>query len=85
MRITNYILIAQIKMDRFAIQSRTLDLVKHIDKGGYIPPIKVACANGYYIIRDGRHRVTALKLLGHTKVLAKYSPRKLQQRMEAFQ
>jgi len=61
-------------MDRYAIEPNTLSLIKHFEKGGMVPPIKLAKLRcGQYKILDGRHRVTASKLMGKSNILAKYS------------
>lgn len=52
----------------------TLSLIDYLREGGEVPPIKVAKhPDGGYIIRDGRHRVLAHKMLGRSKIKAKYS------------
>lgn len=54
-----------IDMDRIPINGRTLALIRHIEKGGTVPPIHVQYEwwNGRYKILDGRHRWTAFKML----------------------
>ena len=77
MRQTKEIPIGAIQMDRWALQPQTLKLAAFLEMGGDVPPIHVArCANGNYRICDGRHRVTAFKLLGRRKITARFSMRK---------
>lgn len=79
MRVTMKIPIAQIQMDRFPLNPSTLALIKHYEKGGSVPPIKVSfLKNGNYRIKDGRHRITASKLLGREEILATFSTKCLQ-------
>lgn len=63
-----------IRMDRYPMNPSTLSLIDYLRTGGEVPPIKVAThPDGGYIIRDGRHRVLAYKILGIKKIKAKYS------------
>jgi ParB-like chromosome segregation protein Spo0J len=74
MRVKEYIKVSSIKMDRFPMNPSTLSLIDYLRSGGDIPPIKVAkLPKGGFIIRDGRHRVLAHKLLGMDKILATFS------------
>ena len=74
LRHESFIDINLIRMDRYPMNPSTLNLIDYLRKGGSIPPIKVAKhPNGGYIIRDGRHRVLAHKMLGIDKIKAKYS------------
>ena len=74
MRVTKPIPIEQIVMDRHQLNPSTLSLVDYLFAGGDIPPIKVTTlGTGQYKIKDGRHRVTALKLLGAKEVTATFS------------
>jgi len=72
MRVVRAIPIQNIIVDRHSISPQTLSIAKHMESGGSVPPIKVVCLNGSYILRDGRHRVTAAKLLGLTTIDAKF-------------
>lgn len=73
-RHTKFVRIALIKMDRYPLNPSTLDLIKHLENGGKIPPIKLAkLKDGGYLIRDGRHRITASKLLGREYIEARFS------------
>lgn len=71
MRVIKDIPISNIVVDRIPL-IRILSLVKHLEQGGTIPPIKVDYKNGTYILKDGRHRVTAYKLLGRQFISAKF-------------
>lgn len=71
MRVIKNIPISNIVVDRIPLD-RTLSLVKHLEQGGSVPPIKVEYKNGTYILKDGRHRVTAYKLLGRKFINAKF-------------
>ena len=74
MRIIDFINISLIKMDRYPLNEKTLDLIKHLERGGSVPPIKIArLKDGRFIIRDGRHRITAFKLMGRKRIKSKYS------------
>ena len=66
--------IGLIRMDRYPMNPSTLSLIDYLREGGKVPAIKIAKhPNGGYIIRDGRHRILAHKLLGRTKIKAKFS------------
>ncbi len=70
--------LSNIKMDRHPLNPSTLSLVEHLRASGTIPPIHVMLLkNGQYKICDGRHRVTALKLLGRKTVLAIFNKKRL--------
>lgn len=74
MRVIEQIPVSQIQMDSWRIVPKTLGLIDHLRGGGKVPPIKVyKNGNGQYVIKDGRHRVTAFKMLGRKKILAKFS------------
>ncbi len=70
-----YIYISNIKFDNIPLNPQTLDLAmkiynKQLDPNS-LPPIKVMLLdNGQYLIRDGRHRVTAFKLNGLDRIKA---------------
>lgn len=71
MRVIKDIPISNIVVDRIPL-NRTLGLVKHLEQGGTVPPIKVEYKDGTYILKDGRHRVAAYKLLGRRFISAKF-------------
>ena len=73
-RRSDFIDIALIKMDRYPMNQTTLNLIDYMRGGGEIPPIKVArLQKGGFVIKDGRHRVLACKMLGITKIEARFS------------
>lgn len=69
-----FIPIKSIEMDHHPLNPSTLALIKFIESGGSIPPIHI-CKKpfGGFKICDGRHRVTAFKLLGISEIKAKFS------------
>lgn len=74
MRVTKFIDIQLIKVDRHPMNKSTLDLIDYMRGGGRIPPIKVSTnIHGGYEIKDGRHRVLASKLMGLTMINARFS------------
>lgn len=73
MRIIKLINISEIIVDRYSISPETLNIVDFIRGGGIVPPIKVQMfGSGQYKLKDGRHRVTAFKLLGIKQIEAKF-------------
>ena len=73
---TKFINICNIKVDRYPLNPSTLSLIHFLEENGIeeLPPIRVRLeSNGQYMIKDGRHRVTAFKLLGIKQILAKVS------------
>ena len=63
-----------VRIDRYPMNPSTLSLIDYLREGGEVPAIKVAKhPKGGYIIRDGRHRVLAHKMLGIKKIKAKFS------------
>lgn len=73
MRKMEYIFINSIKMDRHPLNPSILSLIDYLKSGGTVPPIKVSrLVDGNFIIKDGRHRVTASKLLGRKTILATF-------------
>lgn len=71
-RVVRPILIAAVQMDRHPLHPRTLELVRYLEAGGSTAPIHVATTEFGYRICDGRHRITASKLLGRTHILARF-------------
>jgi ParB-like chromosome segregation protein Spo0J len=66
--------VSLIIMDRHALRPNTLSLIKHFEHGGVVPPIHVMRLDGgRYKICDGRHRVTAHKLMGRELIKACYN------------
>ena len=73
MRVRTSLPLNSIKMDRWPICPATLSLVKFLEAGNKVPPIHVQPDGlGTFLILDGRHRVTACKLLGRTKIEVRY-------------
>lgn len=75
MRVLKDIPIDLIVVDRHSISKETLALVDFIRSGGEIPPIKIQIENQRYKLKDGRHRITAFKLLGRKTIHCKYYDR----------
>ena len=74
MRVTRHINISDIRVDRYPINPSTLQLVDFLRSGGLVPPIHVAVrSTGGYLIKDGRHRLLANKLLGMKTIEARFS------------
>ena len=74
MRITKEIPVASVIMDHSPITPDTNSLIKHLESGGYIPPIHVAkLEHGMYRICDGWHRMIASKMLGRETIKARFS------------
>lgn len=79
MRVEKYIDISHIVIDHLPMNPSTLKLIDYLRKGGVVPAIKVATLpDGRYLIRDGRHRILAFKLLGRKKIKARYSKKLIQ-------
>jgi ParB-like chromosome segregation protein Spo0J len=65
--------ISAIELDRtLPVNPRTLALVDYLRSGGRVPEIHVERYEGGYRIRDGRHRITAYKLLGWPQIDVRY-------------
>jgi len=75
MKTFKWINIKNIIVDKYSISPETLELVLKIKSGEIkiedLPPITTELKSGSYILKDGRHRVTAFKLLGIDKIYAK--------------
>lgn len=76
MRVVEFINIANVVVDRHSISEQSFDLAKKLDSGQIQPsdltPIKVVLNKGAYVLKDGRHRITAFKLVGLKQIKAKY-------------
>lgn len=73
MRTEKDVYLNQIEIDRYPINKSTLDLIDFIRDGGEVKPIKVyEKSKGKFVIRDGRHRFTAYKMMGKQKIKVKY-------------
>ena len=56
-----------------ALHTDLVSLVDFMRNGGKVPPVKVQKGrHGEFILKDGRHRFVAHKLLGREKIEAKY-------------
>lgn len=82
MRIVKEINITNIIVDSHSISPQSFDLAKKIESGEYdtltMTPIKLEnLNNGTFRLRDGRHRITAFKLVGRKKILSKYFDKSL--------
>lgn len=86
MRVERLVDISLIVVDRHPINPTTLALVDFIRAGGDVPPVKLQMTGSRFKLKDGRHRVAAYKLLGLTKIKAKYfDPRIDKDLWERFQ
>jgi len=83
MRIIKEIPINQITVDRYKLGPDTLDLCCFLRQGGSVPPIHVQRKLNGFKICDGRHRITAYKLLGRKKIKARYSEKTIDPVIEA--
>jgi hypothetical protein len=78
-RVERRIKVDLINIDRHPIDPATFKLAEFIKyqlpkRAGHLPAIHVArLADGRFKLLDGRHRVTAYKLLGRKTILARYS------------
>ncbi len=73
MKVEKMIHICSIKMDNYPLNPSTLNLIDFIRNGGEVPAIRISkMSNGQFKIKDGRHRLTAYKLLGRKEILAKF-------------
>lgn len=64
------------RLDRYPICPQTLDLANKLSNKKIliedIPPVHTILKEGSHILRDGRHRYTAIRLIGETKIKAKF-------------
>lgn len=76
MRRVSFINLVNIVVDKHSISPQTFDLAKKLESGEITPedltPIKTVNQNGTHILKDGRHRVTAFKLVGLKQIKARY-------------
>ncbi len=78
-RTTGLVNISLIRVDRYPMNRRTLDLIDYLRDGGSVPPIKITKHPlGGFMIKDGRHRLLAHKMLGLAKIKASYSNQPIQ-------
>lgn len=71
MRVVKDINICNITVDRHSLSKETLSIVDHLRDGGEVPPIKVYKKGATFVLKDGRHRITAHKLLGLKQIKCK--------------
>lgn len=72
-RLLGKIPVALIDLDRAVLDRRSLNIANYLAAGHSVPPIHVKrWSNGRFGILDGRHRVTAAKLLRRKYILAKW-------------
>lgn len=58
--------VESILFDKLPLNRKTFALANYIDNGGQIPAIKVRVSSkGGYELKDGRHRLAAMKLTGN--------------------
>jgi ParB-like chromosome segregation protein Spo0J len=70
--------IESIKWDKLPINPSVLRLVDFIRSGGEIPPIHLQrSSQGGYKLKDGRHRVSAYKLLGIKTIKSRINDNKI--------
>lgn len=77
MRRIEQINIKNIVVDKHSISKETFDLAYKIKTNKlsieYLPPIKLEyIKDGTYKLKDGRHRITAFKLLGIKSIKSKF-------------
>ena len=75
MRKIDFVQITTIQLtdnDKLPINKSVLDLVFFIMSGGIVPPIKLKKGKDGWLLSDGRHRMCAYKLLGYTKINARF-------------
>lgn len=64
MRVLRWVKVKEINLIKPVLNKSVLNLVDHLKNGGSVPPIHIRInGNGKMIIKDGRHRVTAFRLL----------------------
>lgn len=74
MKIIEDIPVDAIRVDRAPIDSKVFMYAVAMLRGDKFPPIRVArLKEGGYEIRDGRHRVSAAKLVARGKIRAAFS------------
>ena len=77
LKVIEFINVINIKVDKHSISKETYDLAKKLDNNTLtpedLPPIKVEYNKGTFILKDGRHRVTAFKLLGLKRIKARFN------------
>jgi len=78
-RVEKFVDISLIRIDRIPLGVVALKYANDLKAGAIFPAIKVALRpDGFFEIRDGRHRWLAHKLCERKTILAKYSDRPLE-------
>lgn len=79
MRVEKFVNITNIIVDKHSISEQTFDLAKKLDSGIIkvedLPPVKLIEDKGTFILTDGRHRITAYKLVGIKQIKGRYYER----------
>ena len=78
MRVIEEVPICKIIIDR-EVYSNTTKIFANVMRttNHKFPPIHIQDrGDGFYLIKDGRHRISACKLIGREKILAKFWRRK---------
>ena len=74
MRVTRLIPIGSVDVDRWALDLKTFSFAGMMINRQRFPPIKVSRRKcGRYRILDGRHRITASKIIGRMGIEARFS------------
>lgn len=72
MRVVRNIDIDLIDYDRLPSLKSVKSLISHLKESKSVPPIKVVKKNGRFILKNGRHRLLAHKILNYKQIKAKY-------------
>ena len=72
MRVIQELPVNHIYLDRVPLVPQTLDLVRHLENGGSVPPIHVVKDVSGWRVLDGRHRLAAYRLLGRERILVRF-------------
>ena len=80
MKVVTEINISGILYDKLPMNRQVLDIVFFIMSGGELPPVKLEKTENGWLLKDGRHRLAAHKLLGKEKILAKHYGRNKQRK-----
>jgi len=63
-----------IEVDRWKLSPLVMKFAQDMEKGDEFPPVIVYLSvTGKYVLHDGRHRISAARLLGKKDILAKFS------------
>jgi hypothetical protein len=76
-RVVGMVPVAHIEIDRLPLRPDGLDTTLALMLGVAMPPIHLQLkVEGGWLIKDGRHRLLAHKLLGREEILARWSTRR---------